>query len=462
MNVAMQGLNGKSICILGAEQNALELSRFILRSKGIPKIVFPGLPEEKQELVRALFEGLEVEYEFGPIELRLFQSAAMVVVSEGFPIDLRELDAARNMNIPVVSELEFVSLYSASNMIAVAGTNGKSSTAHILKMMLENEGNEVFANVDLPLSSVLNSVTVPNYIVACCTPQQLEGTRTFKPKGVLFLNLAEDMTDRYPNIENYFQANREVLKNADAETWVVFNSQDNQVVSFVQNLPSKTYLFGGQEIPSGFEGAWYQKTKLCVRWKNELAEFDLSQLRVRGFHTRENLMAATLGALCLGVSIKSIEKAISELRALPHRIQFVKRINDVAFYSDAYATNPAAVIRTLGAFHEPVILIMGGKDKELNFSYLAPHIRLRVKNLIITGESKEKINRFLGDYTETFLVGTLEEAILLAYQKSRNGDVVLLSPGCMGTDKFPSQEEMGEFFSKLVLSLSQPRKPNVL
>lgn len=458
----MQGLNGKSICILGAEQNALELSRFVLRSKGLPKIVFPGLPEDKQELVRGLFEGLEVEFEFGPIELKLFQSAAMVVVSEGFPIDLRELDAARNMNIPVISELEFVSLYASSNILAVAGTNGKSTVAHILKVMLENEKRSVFANVDIPLSAVLNSPTPPDYIIACCTPQQLEGTRTFKPKGVLFLNLAEDMADRYPNIENYFQANREVLKNVDADSWVVFNSQDNQVVSFVQNLSAKTYLFGGQEIPAGFEGSWCQKNRMSVRWKNELAEFDVSQFRMRGFHNRENLMAATLAAFCLGVTPQTVQKTITELRALPNRVQFVKRINEVAFYSDAYATNPAAVIRTLGSFHEPVILIMGGKDKELNFSPLAPHIRLRVKNLIITGESKEKVNRYLGDYTETFLVGTLEEAILLAYQKSRNGDVVLLSPGCLGTDKFASQQEMGEFFSKLVVSLSQPRKPNVL
>lgn len=458
----MQGLNGKSICILGAELNALELSRFVLRSKGIPKIVFPGLPEDKQELVRALFEGLEVEFEFGPIELRLFQSAAMVVVSEGFPIDLRELDAARNMNIPVVSELEFVSLYTPSSVIAVAGTNGKSSVAHILKTILEHDQQEAFANVDVPMSAVLNLAAPPKYLIACCTPQQLEGTRTFKPKGILFLNLAEDMADRYPNIENYYQANREVLKNADADSWVVFNSQDNQVVSFVQNLPSKTYLFGGQEIPAGFEGAWYQKTKMCVRWKGELIEFNLAEFRMRGFHSRENLMAAVLAAFCLGVSPPAVQKAIASLRALPHRVQFVKRINEVAFYSDTYATNPAAVIRTLGAFHEPVILIMGGKDKDLNFSTLAPHIRLRVKNLIITGESKEKVNRYLGDYTETFLVGTLEEAILLAYQKSRNGDVVLLSPGCLGTDKFPSQQEMGDFFSKLVVSLSQPRKPNVL
>lgn len=458
----MQGLNGKSICILGAEQNALEISRFVLKSKGTPKIVFPGLADDKQELVRAAFEGLAVEFEFGPIDLKLFQSSAMVVVSEGFPIDLRELDAARNMNIPVFSELEFVSLYSPSSIVAIAGTNGKSSTAYMLKAMLESQNIDVFANVDVPLSAVLNVVTPPEYILACCSPQQLEGTRTFKPKGVLFLNLAEDMIDRYPNIENYYQANREVLKNLDQDSWVVFNSQDNQVVSFIQNLSAKTYLFGMQEIPSGFEGAWLNKNKVCIRWKGELAEFDVSQFRIRGFHNKENLMAAALGALCLGVSPQNIEKTIGEIRALPHRTQFVKRINEVAFYSDAYATNPAAVIRTLGAFHEPVILIMGGKDKDLNFSLISPHIRLRVKNLIITGESKEKINRFLGDYTETFLVGTLEEAILLAYQKSRSGDVVLLSPGCLGTDKFPSQQEMGEFFSKLVVSLSQPRKPNVL
>lgn len=459
----MQGLNGKVFSILGAEQNALEIARFVLRNQGIARIVLPGLPEDKHEQARAIFEGLAVEFEFGPIDLRIFQSSAMVVVCDGFPIDLRELDAARNMNIPVVSELEFVSLHSSANIVAVVGTNGKSTTAQILKLILEKQNVGAFANIDRPLSAVLNESTTPDYIIAACSPQQLEGTRTFKPKGILFLNLAEDMTDRYPNIENYFQANREVLKNADAETWVVFNSQDNTVVSFVQNLQGKTYLFGMQEIPSGFEGAWCQKNKIAVRWKdNQLVELDISQLKMRGFHNRENLMAAALAALNLGVRPEAIQKTIAELKALPHRVQFVKRINDVAFYSDAYATNPAAVIRTLGSFVEPVILIMGGKDKEVNFSPLAPHIRLRVKNLIITGESKEKINRFLGDYTETFLVGTLEEATLLAYQKSRSGDVVLLSPGCMGTDKFASQQDMGDFFAKLAVTLSQPRKPNVL
>ena len=426
-------MNGKTICILGAEQNALEISRFVLRNKGIAKIVFPGLPEDKHEEVRAFFAGLEVEFEFGPIDLRIFQPSGMVVVCEGFPIDLRELDAARNMNIPVVSELEFVSLYSPSNVVAIAGTNGKSSVANILKLFLENQQLSAFANVDVPLSAVLNLPKAPEYLLACCSPQQLEGTRTFKPKGVLFLNLAEDMTDKYPNIENYYQANREVLKNIDQETWVIYNSQDTQIVSFVQNVPGKAYVFGSQEIPAGFEGAWYFKNKLSIRWKDhQLLEFDITQLRMRGPHARENVMAAALAALCLGVGPSVLERTLTSLKALPHRTQFVKRINDVAFYSDAYSTNPSAVVKALASFVEPVILIMGGKDKELNFSILAPHIRLRVKNLIITGESKEKINRFLGDYTETFLVGTLEEAILLAYQKSRSGDVVLLSPRLYG------------------------------
>lgn len=458
----MQGLNGKSICILGAEQNALEIAKFINRGKGTPKIVFPGLGEEKQVAIRELFEGVPVEFEFGPVDLRLFQSSAMVIVSDGFPIDLRELDAARNMNIPVISELEFVSLYNPAQIVAVVGTNGKRTTAHLLKNMLAKGGKSVFANVDQPLSAALNMAQAPEYILACCSAQQLEGSRTFKPKGVLFLNLSESEVERYPNIENYFQANREVLKNLDSESWVVFNSLDNQIVSFVQSVPSKTLLFGNQEIPAGFEGAWYQKQKVFIRKDQSLVEIDISQFRLRGFHNKENLMAAALAALSLGAKPEEIQASVLETRALPHRVQFVKRINEVAFYSDAYATNPASVVRTLSAFSEPVILIMGGKDREINYSILAPHIRLRVKNLIITGESKERVNRYLGDYTETFLVGTLEEAILLAYQKSRSGDVVLLSPGCLGTDKFVSQAEMGEFFAKTVVALSQPRKPNVL
>jgi UDP-N-acetylmuramoylalanine--D-glutamate ligase len=173
-------------------------------------------------------------------------------------------------------------------------------------------------------------------------------------------------------------------------------------------------------------------------------------------------MAASLAALELGASIENIRTVIEEVRALPHRLEFIKRINSVAFYDDACAATPEATLKSLQAFTEPVILIAGGRDKNLNYIGMIPHIRQRVKNLILVGEAKEKINRAIGDFTETFLVGTIEEAVIMAYQKSRSGDVILLSPACAPNDQFASHDAKGDYFQELVNQIAQPRRPNVL
>jgi UDP-N-acetylmuramoylalanine--D-glutamate ligase len=200
-----------------------------------------------------------------------------------------------------------------------------------------------------------------------------------------------------------------------------------------------------------------------VRLANQpLHAYPLKNLRLRGTHNRENLMAAALAATLLGAQPEAIQSVIESVAALPHRVEFVRRINSVAFYNDSCAANVQAVVRTLQAFHEPLILIAGGRDKNTDYSPLIPHIRQKVKNLILVGEAKEKFNRSVGDYTETFLVGTIEEAVLVAYQKSRSGDVILLSPGCDSSDMFRSHDERGEHFKKLVNMIAQPRRPNVI
>jgi UDP-N-acetylmuramoylalanine--D-glutamate ligase len=232
-------------------------------------------------------------------------------------------------------------------------------------------------------------------------------------------------------------------------------------MSFASQIPGRTLVFSTEALPEGFEGGWYTKTHLHVRLRDQEHSFNLMNFRLRGTHNRENLLAAAITALVMGVKPESIMHVVESARALPHRVEFIRRINSVAFYDDANSGNPQSILRTLQAFNEPVILISGGRDKNADYTPLIPHIRQRVKNLILVGEAKEKINRAIGDYTETFLVGTLEEAIILAYQKSRSGDVVLFSPGCDPGDMFPTHEEKGEYFKKLVLQIAQPRRPNV-
>jgi UDP-N-acetylmuramoylalanine--D-glutamate ligase len=457
------GLKGRKAVVVGANGSGIALTKFLVRRGALVTLV-DSRPEDRVKPALAdILDLSKFQLDCGEYQAKSFEGAAFVIVTPGTPLDLKSLEQARTAGVQVLTELEFVSLYSEEPIIAVAGTNGKTTTAALLQSMLEADGKAVHSNASAPLADYLNKSKAADYIVAVSSSFQLEGISSFKPAMILFLNLTEDHLDRYPNFETYLAANREVFRNADANTISILNAGDAHALNAAQGLPGKTLFFGSQEIPQIFEGAWTTKNTMTVRLeKNETIEFTLANLRLRGSHNRENLMAATLAALKLGVKPASIQKVIDATRALSGRVEFVRRLNSVAFYNDACGANPAAVLRTLQAFSEPVILISGGRDKNADYTALCPHVRQRVKNLILVGEAKEKINRALGDFTETFLVGTLEEAILISYQKSRSGDVVLFSPGCDAGPGFEGHDERGDYFKKMVLQLAQPRRPNVI
>ncbi|HVJ65486.1 MAG TPA: UDP-N-acetylmuramoyl-L-alanine--D-glutamate ligase, partial [Bdellovibrionota bacterium] len=348
---------------------------------------------------------------------------------------------------------------------SIVGTNGKSTTANLLAAMLEKSGKKVFAAIDRPIAQLLNRVEKTEWAILPTDCFQLEGIQTFAPDMVLFLNIAEDHTDRYPNYETYVASFREILRNANSATTLILNSQDPLIVNFIHASEAKKVLFGTQPVPEGFEGAWVSGThqlNVRVREHEGVLSFNLANHRLRGSHNRENLMAAVLAAFHMGASVSAITSAIDEVKTLTDRLQFVKRINSVAFYSDAASNNPAAMKASLHSFKEPIILIAGGRDKGLDYSILSQSVRQRVKNLLLVGEAKESLNRALGDFTETFLVGTVEEAVIMAYQKSRSGDVVLFSPGCDHTDAFKSVAERGGAFTNLILEIDRPRRPNVI
>ena len=192
--------------------------------------------------------------------------------------------------------------------------------------------------------------------------------------------------------------------------------------------------------------------EIRVRTGPEIDYFDISQMKIMGVHNIENIMAALLAARENGATKEAIQSVINSFRGLAHRLEYVRKVGGVKFFNDSKATNVHSVIRALSSFDQNVILIMGGKDTNLSYGILKPLIQQKVKNLILTGEAKERINREIGDFSETFLIGTFEEAVLVAFQKSRIGDQVLLSPGCSSFDLFDNYEERGNFFKDLVNS----------
>lgn len=462
--MAALGLKGRKVTVVGADASGLALVRFLVRRSAVVTLVDSRPSDVLMPLLGEEIDLSRFQLEAGDYVPKTFEESQLVVVTPSIPMDLKILELARTVGVPVMSELDFVASHVEEPLIAVGGTNGKSTTAFLLANILENSGKNVFVNVGHPLAEYLNRPKPADYVIATASALQLEGIVNLNPAMILMLNLSEDMANRYPNFESYLSANREIFKNVNEQTKIVFNALDPQVSALVPSLPGQKFLFGGSgAYPEDLSASWGDKNNVVLRMAGTSpSNFTVKNFRLRGVHNRENLMAAALAATLLGAKGDDIQKTIDSVSALPHRVEFVRRINSVAFYNDSCAANTQAVLRTLQAFHEPIILISGGRDKNTDYSPLIPHIRQKVKNLILVGEAKEKFNRAVGDFTETFLVGTMEEAVLVAYQKSRSGDVILLSPGCDSSDMFVSDEDRGEHFKRLVTQIAQPRRPNVI
>jgi UDP-N-acetylmuramoylalanine--D-glutamate ligase len=461
--MASQGIKDKKILILGTDTDALSIANFLVNKGALVSLYDDKFNlETKEELLAPYAQLKNIEINVGDFQAKYLEGQNWVLYGKTYALAQNFINDIRQSGMELLSFLDFLGLFVTAPIVLVAGTSGRKTTAHVIEKMLVESGKKVLSNVSSSLGEILSST--PDFIVLALETLLIDDFRHLKARALVFLNLAEELPEHFPNLNDYLLWQRRVLKCVDSETIFVLNSQDLNIVSFVQGVQGRTLFFGAQEVPEGFEGAWSNKKSAFVRTKDssQAQIFDISQFRIRGPHNRENLMAAILAATSLGVKSNSIQKALEEVKTLPHRLQFVKSLNAVAFYNDSAATNSNAVSRALYSFSEPVILIMGGKDVPGNFGVLAPHVRLKVKNLILVGEAKERVNRALGDFTETFLVGTMEEAILISYQKSRSGDVILLSPGCPAGDVYKSFEERGDFFRNMILGLTQIRKPHVI
>ncbi|OFZ15355.1 MAG: UDP-N-acetylmuramoylalanine--D-glutamate ligase, partial [Bdellovibrionales bacterium RBG_16_40_8] len=285
----------------------------------------------------------------------------------------------------------------------------------------------------------------------------LEHVESFTPGNIVFTNLAENHLDRYRTMEEYVNAKRKIFFNTNQNTTSILNADDNAVVELARDPAvqrGRIFYFSRKQALEpqimNIGGAVAIKDKIHVRTGPEIEYYTLNGIKLRGTHSVENVMAALLVAREHGAKHDAIQRVIDTFTGMPHRLEYVRKVGGVEFFNDSKATNVQAVKRALEAFDENIILIMGGKDTNLTYTPIAEAIRRKVKNLILIGEAKERINRDIGDDSETFLIGTFEEAVLIAFQKSRIGDTVLLSPGCSSFDMFENYVERGNYFKEMV------------
>ena len=452
-------LKDKKILIVGLGRTGVSLAKFLVKHEASVTVTDHKSKPELASQLEQLDEYPQIKFELGSHSPKTFLSQELVILSPGVAPHLKIFEYARQQGIKITGEFEFVSAFIKEPVVAVTGTNGKTTIAHLAEAMLKFSGIEswVGGSTETPLTNYLLGEQKAKVVIVEVSSFMLEHAAEFAPANIVFTNLAENHLERYRSMEDYVNAKRKVFKNTNQATTSILNADDNAVVELARDpAVQRGRIFYFSRKPAlepqimNIGGAVNVGDELRVRTGPEIESFSIKNIKMKGKHAIENLMAALLLAREHGATHEAVQKVIDTFLGLKHRLEYVRKVGGVLFYNDSKATNVHAVSRALDCFDENVILIAGGKDTNLNYSPLQNMIKRKVKTLILVGEAKERINRDLGDFSETYLIGTFEEAVLIAYQKSRIGDIVLMSPGCSSFDMFDSYEERGDYFKEIV------------
>lgn len=451
-------LKDKKILVVGLGKTGVSLAHFLTQHGAAVTLTdHKSKPELSAQL--ELMGDLPIKFDLGGHSPKTFLAQDLVILSPGVPSSLKIFDYARSQGIKITGEFEFASQFVKEPIIGITGTNGKTTAARLMEAFLTESGKKVWLGgaIGRPLTDYLRSGEKADVVICEVSSFMLESCETFNPMNIVFMNLAENHLDRYRSMEDYVNAKRKIFKNTNQATTSILNADDNAVVELARDpAVQRGRIFYFSRKPSlepqimNIGGAINIGQEIRVRTGPEIEYYNIQNVKMRGRHSIENMMAAILASREHGATHEAIQKVMDSFRGLHHRLEYVRKVGGVQFFNDSKATNVHAVLRALDSFDENVILIAGGKDTNLSYEALRNIVKRKVKTLILVGEAKERLNRDIGDFSETFLIGTFEEAVLIAYQKSRIGDIVLLSPGCSSFDMFDSFEERGDYFKEIV------------
>jgi len=382
-------LRGKKVLVVGLARTGVALSRFLVPAGARVTVTDLAPPAELAEM-RALIQDLPVEEELGVPEPARVLDYDLILPSPGVPPELPWLEKARRHGLPVWGELELASHFLTRPVIAVSGTNGKTTTTTLVGQFLQASGIKalVGGNIGTPLVSLLDRQHEADYLVLEISSFQLDTAPHFHPQSAALLNITPDHLDRYPNYAAYVASKANLFRGMNAKERKVLNYDDPLVRPLGQGRGHVSYFSVSQPLT---EGAWLADGVIKVRLSPEAeeAQFPLVQIRLKGAHNLENIMAALLLSLEAGAAPQACREMLAAFAGLPHRLEWVATIGGVDFYDDSKGTNVGAVARSLASFDRPIVLIAGGRDKDSDFSVLNDLIRQRVKALVLLGETRE-------------------------------------------------------------------------
>lgn len=442
-------LQGKKVLVVGMAKTGFATAKF-LKSKGAIVSTSEIKREDEMDNVIKEIKPLGIQMEWGGHKSETFLNQDIIVLSPGVEIGIEPLQQALKKGVMVISEIELAFHFIKIPIIAITGTNGKTTTTTILGEMLRKDGKRVAVggNVGEPLILFADKNDSFDVIVAEISSFQLETIKRFRPSISILLNITEDHLDRYKSFSDYIEAKRRIFLNQTFQDFAILNHDDPLVIESTKGIEAKKIYFSFKDRLE--EGSFSDGDSIYIRLGNKEEVFSIKGSLFKGIHNVENMMAASTAAVIFGCKSIAIQTILNQFKGLEHRLEFVSDINGICFYNDSKGTNVGSVVKSLQSFSEPIILIAGGKDKKGNLSPLKGLIKSRVKRLILIGEARERMAQELGDLTETFITETLEEAVWLAYQGGQRGDIILLSPACSSFDMFKDYKERGMVFKDLV------------
>ncbi len=446
-------LSGKRILVIGLGKTGIASARF-LAGKGANVAVTDEKPQTELKGVIRELGNAYANLEFRKYAPDSLSRVDLIIPSPGVPPSNILLAEAVNKKIPILSEIEVAYRFLKMPMIAITGTNGKTTTTTLIGNILKKGGKKVFVggNIGNPLIGYVEGNQDDDYAVVEVSSFQLQWIQHFHPFISILLNTTCDHVDYHGSFEAYRMAKERIFENQGESDLTILNADEPRSSVLARNMVSQVQFFSSSTTVQ--RGIFLEDNALVhITTQGEREEYPLDMIKIPGLHNIENVMASIMAARYCGCPPASIVSAVEDFKGIPHRIEFTDEKNGVAFYDDSKGTNVGAVIRALETFAKPIILLMGGRDKEGDFETLRPLVRAKVKELVLFGEARNRINDLIGGVVKTSKVTTLKEAIEVAYRHSSAGDVVLLSPGCASFDEFSDYKERGRFFKDAVKNL---------
>jgi len=403
------------------------------------------------------------EMTFGEHRNEDFLDADIIVYSTSVSPEMPQLELARQNGKQVYSEFSLANALCNKPIIAVCGSYGRTTVSHMIGFALKLDGKNVFVG-GTSEAPFIEYAMLPNqeeidYVVVEVSAVQLRRLENFHPKLVVFTNISEHYPEKhFRSVGEYIETKLSIIKCLSPENTMVVNFDRLANNSFFRTANCQVYWYSRKSfvktgVMSEIQGTHFHERRIHSNI-NYHSEFKVSQMRIVGQNNRENLLAAITACKSLNVSDAAIQKTVEKFPGIPHRLEFLMEKNGVSFYNDSKATSMEELVESLKSFKNSVILIAGGKDiEEYDYEPFAADVIDNARVLVLVGESKERVNRAFQDHNQTYIVGSFEESILLAYQKSRTGDVILLSNGAPATDFFRDYEERGNYYKKLVYQL---------